>query len=43
MSRRYVHTCLRVLDPDASQRFYGLLGFEPRGRLNFATAAPPGV
>ena len=38
MSRRYVHTCIRVLDPDASQRFYGALGFEPRGRLNFATA-----
>ena len=38
MSRRYVHTCLRVLDPDASQRFYGALGFEPRGRLNFASA-----
>ena len=38
MSRRYVHTCIRVLDPDASQRFYGTLGFEPRGRLNFASA-----
>jgi lactoylglutathione lyase len=38
MSRRYVHTCIRVLDPEASQRFYATLGFEPRGRLNFATA-----
>jgi lactoylglutathione lyase len=38
VSRRYVHTCLRVRDPEASQRFYGALGFEPRGRLNFATA-----
>ena len=38
MSRRYVHTCLRVRDPEASLRFYGVLGFEPRGRLNFATA-----
>ena len=38
MSRRYVHTCLRVRDPEASLRFYGVLGFEPRGRLNFETA-----
>ena len=38
MSRRYVHTCLRVRDPEASVRFYGALGFEPRGRLNFSTA-----
>jgi lactoylglutathione lyase len=38
MSRRYVHTCLRVRDPEASLRFYGALGFEPRGRLQFATA-----
>ena len=37
MSRRYVHTCIRVLDPDAP-RFYRALGFEPRGRLNFASA-----
>ena len=35
---RYVHTCLRVRDPEASVRFYGALGFEPRGRLNFASA-----
>ena len=38
MSRRQVHTCVRVLDPDASVRFYRALGYEPRGRLNFATA-----
>ena len=23
MSRRYVHTCMRVRDPEASRRFYG--------------------
>ena len=33
-----VHTCLRVRDQDASVRFYAALGFEPRGRLNFASA-----
>jgi lactoylglutathione lyase len=38
VSARYVHTCLRVRDPEASVRFYGALGFEPRGRLNFASA-----
>ena len=38
MSKRYVHTCIRVRDPDASQRFYGALGFEPRGRLDFSAA-----
>jgi lactoylglutathione lyase len=38
MATRVVHTCLRVRDPEASQRFYGLLGFEPRGRLNFESA-----
>lgn len=38
MSRSYVHTCIRVKDPDASVRFYRALGFEPRGRLNFASA-----
>ena len=38
MARRYVHTCVRVLDPEASTRFYGVLGFEPRGRLNFESA-----
>ena len=38
MSRRQVHTCVRVRDPEASVRFYRALGYEPRGRLNFATA-----
>ena len=38
MSAKYVHTCVRVRDPEASVRFYGALGFEPRGRLNFASA-----
>ena len=38
MTNRYVHTCLRVRDAEASRRFYGALGFEPRGRLNFASA-----
>ena len=38
MALRVVHTCIRVVDPEASQRFYGLLGFEPRGRLNFQSA-----
>lgn len=33
-----VHTCIRVLDPDASVAFYRKLGFELRGRLNFETA-----
>ena len=38
MASSLVHTCLRVRDPDASIRFYGALGFEQRGRLNFASA-----
>src|ERR671917_311422 len=38
MSKRYVHTCLRVRDPEASVRFYEALGFEKRGRLNFSSA-----
>lgn len=38
MANHYVHTCIRVFDPEASQRFYETLGFEPRGRLNFETA-----
>jgi lactoylglutathione lyase len=38
MPTRLVHTCLRVRDPDASVRFYELLGFERRGRLNFDSA-----
>ena len=35
---RFVHTCIRVRDPEASERFYRELGFERRGRLNFETA-----
>jgi lactoylglutathione lyase len=38
MATSLVHTCLRVRDVDASVRFYRALGFEERGRLNFATA-----
>jgi lactoylglutathione lyase len=38
MANRYVHTCVRVRDPEASERFYEALGFERRGRLNFQTA-----
>jgi lactoylglutathione lyase len=38
MPKALVHTCVRVRDPEASSRFYRALGFEPRGRLNFATA-----
>lgn len=38
MSRRQVHTCVRVRDPETSVAFYRALGYEPRGRLNFATA-----
>ena len=38
MSARYVHTCIRVGDIDSSTEFYRRLGFEPRGRLNFASA-----
>lgn len=34
----FVHTCLRVRDIAASRRFYGALGFEERGRLQFDTA-----
>jgi lactoylglutathione lyase len=34
----YAHTCVRVLDSDRSQRFYALLGYEYRGRFQFATA-----
>ena len=34
----FVHTCIRVRDPEASVAFYGKLGFEPRGRLNFSSA-----
>jgi lactoylglutathione lyase len=38
MSARFVHTCLRSRDIDRSLEFYGRLGFEPRGRLNFDSA-----
>jgi lactoylglutathione lyase len=38
MSVQLVHTCYRVVDPEASKRFYAVLGFEERGRLNFDSA-----
>jgi lactoylglutathione lyase len=38
MPSAFIHTCVRVRDPEASLRFYAALGFERRGRLNFATA-----
>ena len=38
MPTALVHTCVRVRDVDASLRFYEALGFEERGRLNFASA-----
>jgi lactoylglutathione lyase len=38
MPRALVHTCVRVRDIDASMRFYEVLGFEDRGRLNFDSA-----
>ncbi|MBV9819522.1 MAG: VOC family protein [Solirubrobacterales bacterium] len=38
MSATYVHTCIRVRDIDRSVDFYGKLGFEHRGRLNFDSA-----
>ena len=38
MSARYVHTCIRARDIDRSTEFYGRLGFESRGRLNFDSA-----
>jgi lactoylglutathione lyase len=38
MATSLVHTCLRVCDIDAALRFYGALGFEERGRLNFSSA-----
>jgi lactoylglutathione lyase len=38
MSLSLVHTCIRVREPEASVAFYSALGFELRGRLNFATA-----
>ncbi|MCW3040731.1 MAG: lactoylglutathione lyase [Solirubrobacterales bacterium] len=38
MSASFMHTCVRVLDVDASVRFYEALGFERRGQLNFDAA-----
>jgi lactoylglutathione lyase len=38
MATTFVHTCLRVRDVDAALHFYGALGFEERGRLNFSSA-----
>jgi lactoylglutathione lyase len=38
MPTSLVHTCLRVLDAEATVRFYRALGFEERGRLNFDSA-----
>lgn len=38
MSSALVHTCYRVIDPEASVRFYEALGFERRGQLNFDSA-----
>jgi lactoylglutathione lyase len=38
MGARYVHTCVRVKDIDASTAFYARLGFEHRGQLNFESA-----
>ena len=38
MPTALVHTCVRVRDVDDSLRFYRALGFEERGRLNFASA-----
>jgi lactoylglutathione lyase len=38
MPLQLVHTCVRVVDPEASVRFYEALGFERRGRLQFDTA-----
>ena len=38
MATSLVHTCVRVRDAGTSIRFYGALGFEERGRLNFESA-----
>jgi lactoylglutathione lyase len=38
VSSSFVHTCIRVRDLGAAIKFYGLLGFERRGRLNFESA-----
>jgi lactoylglutathione lyase len=38
MGARFVHTCIRVRKIEKSVAFYGLLGFEHRGQLNFESA-----
>jgi lactoylglutathione lyase len=38
MTAAFVHACMRVRDIEASLRFYGALGFEQRGRLQFDSA-----
>jgi lactoylglutathione lyase len=38
MTNSFAHTCVRVLDSERSQHFYELLGYEYRGRFQFATA-----
>ena len=38
MTVALVHTCVRVRDIDASVRFYEVLGFERRGKLDFGQA-----
>jgi lactoylglutathione lyase len=38
ISARFVHTCIRVRDLARSTEFYGWLGFEHRGQLNFDSA-----
>ena len=38
MPTSLVHTCVRVRDPEASIRFYEVLGFQETGRLNFESA-----
>src|SRR3954463_13203866 len=38
MPTALVHTCVRVVDPEASTRFYSALGFRETGRLNFDSA-----
>jgi lactoylglutathione lyase len=38
MSARYVHTCIRVRDIDASTSFYERLGLQRRGQLNLESA-----
>jgi lactoylglutathione lyase len=38
MTAKFIHTCIRVAEIDTSVAFYGQLGFEHRGRLNFESA-----